>query len=109
MIVCFPFSLQLRRTGIGEAEAGAGEAARGPCDGGEDKRVRVFGVFGQVEGGRPRGVRDGDTGRVTGEEKEKDPVSVAVECGSRAAEQESLRCVSSAFFTINNNNGGREE
>lgn len=57
---------QLRITGIGQAEAGAGEAARGTGDGGEDKRVRLLGVFRQVEGGRPRGVRDGDTGRATG-------------------------------------------
>lgn len=42
--------------GIGQNEAGASEAAGGARDGGEDQRVRVLGVFGQVERGRPRGV-----------------------------------------------------
>lgn len=69
LITCsasLPPPQQLRITGIGQAEAGAGEAARGTGDGGEDKRVRLLGVFRQVEGGRPRCVRDGDTGRATG-------------------------------------------
>lgn len=59
-------------------QAGAGEAAGGARDGREDKRVRIPRMLGQEQGGRPRGVRDGDQSRPAGQEKEEDQMRPAI-------------------------------
>merc|ERR1711971_363372 len=60
--------------GVGEDEAGAGEARGGPDDGREDQRLRLPRVLGQEQGGRQGGLRDGHQGGAPGEEEKEKQV-----------------------------------
>jgi len=64
--------------GADEDEAGAGETRGGQDGGGENQRVCLPGVFGQDQGGRSAGVRDGHEGRSADEEEKKDRLPATV-------------------------------
>ena len=69
--------------GVEEDEARAGETRGGPRHGREDQRIRLPRVFGQDEGGRPRGVRDGHQGGAAGEEEASRALQPPISLGRR--------------------------